>query len=415
MQPHASVKPAFSALLLAGLLCAACSEESANESEVRKRSAPLPSESETAEALSLLRSGVAWPGLRQVAVTSDEATVLAWYAVLSSHVVNNLVQEAEQASIELSSYLETDLFAETIRGEMQTLFAADLTEVGLFERSMLLMERASHLPLVGTDLFQKAETLANKNFAALNIPAASTPTWLSPQVRHGASRFPQRSEPAIQTLEELETMLSELRAQETIDKDTIKAMSMRLNALAAYPERRPIAVALARGFAAILRREKNYAATAEAWEGTARRIDLPGNPMQITGTHLDGTPFDASTVEGHVVIVDIWATYCPPCINAMPHLREAYTRWESRGLRIVGISLDESADTVQRYLDRRPATEKISWIMLNDGPRNPTASYYAIEGIPFVALIGRDGRVIQTYDGGGQHEALMAELKKLFR
>lgn len=136
--------------------------------------------------------------------------------------------------------------------------------------------------------------------------------------------------------------------------------------------------------------------------GTARRLMLPGRPMQITGTLLSGEPFDQRSLAGKVVLVDFWATWCGPCVAEIGNLREQYATWHDRGFEVVGVSLDEDRDSLQQFV----RAKQIPWPILFEEPqgrgwRHPLATYYGITGIPTVVLIGRDGNVI-TLDARGK-------------
>jgi len=65
---------------------------------------------------------------------------------------------------------------------------------------------------------------------------------------------------------------------------------------------------------------------------------------------LDGTPFDLAALRGKVVLVNFWATWCPPCREEMPALDALYARFRARGVELVGVSVDRRRD--------RPAVEK---------------------------------------------------------
>jgi peroxiredoxin len=67
---------------------------------------------------------------------------------------------------------------------------------------------------------------------------------------------------------------------------------------------------------------------------------------------LDGHPFDLAKLRGKVVLVNVWATWCSPCRGEMPTLNEFYRRYHSRGLDLLGLSIDEAPDaaTVQQVM-----------------------------------------------------------------
>jgi len=149
-----------------------------------------------------------------------------------------------------------------------------------------------------------------------------------------------------------------------------------------------------------------------SFAGTLRRLSLPGKPMQITGTLLDGQPFDQKTLAGKVVLVDFWATWCGPCIAEIPNVMEQYEKYHDKGFEVVGISLDEDREALATFVSEK----KVPWPILYEKPegegwQHPLATYYGISGIPTVILIGRDGNVI-TLNARG--ERLGEELAKLF-
>jgi thiol-disulfide isomerase/thioredoxin len=181
--------------------------------------------------------------------------------------------------------------------------------------------------------------------------------------------------------------------------------------LARMPGGEQAAAAAFEAFFPVLEASPNPAILSRIEEvaGTARRLMLPGRPMQITGTLLSGQPFDQQSLAGKVVLVDFWATWCGPCVAEIGHLREQYAKWHDRGFEVVGVSLDEDRDSLAEFVK----TKHIPWPILFEEPqgqgwRHPLATYYGITGIPTVVLIGRDGKVI-TLDARGKKLAVALE------
>jgi thiol-disulfide isomerase/thioredoxin len=147
-------------------------------------------------------------------------------------------------------------------------------------------------------------------------------------------------------------------------------------------------------------------------EGIARRMALPGNPIQVTGTLLDGSPFNWDAYRGKVVLVDFWATWCGPCRAEVPNVIKMYQAYHDKGFDVVGISLDDKPEDAQKYIEQTG----IPWVTLfNQDPaqrgwEHPLATYYGITGIPRAILVDQAGNVVSMMARG---KNLETELRKL--
>src|SRR5688572_12270477 len=107
-----------------------------------------------------------------------------------------------------------------------------------------------------------------------------------------------------------------------------------------------MSVAQARGAAGrslaeeILAAEKTSAETKETARGFLKRISLPGSTLKLTFEASDGRPVDFAKLQGKVVLIDFWATWCGPCVAEVPRLKELYDKFHDRGFEIVGVSFD---------------------------------------------------------------------------
>ena len=149
-------------------------------------------------------------------------------------------------------------------------------------------------------------------------------------------------------------------------------------------------------------------------EAKARTLELPGTEMVITGTTVDGKPFELTDLKGQVVLVDFWATWCGYCIEAFPRLEELYEEHHDDGFEIVGVNQDDTQQLFADYLKSAP----LPWMQIqnlggDDERPHPNAARYGVDAIPFMALIDAEGKVVKVNVTVDELEELLkAELKK---
>ncbi len=97
-------------------------------------------------------------------------------------------------------------------------------------------------------------------------------------------------------------------------------------------------------------------------------------------------PVTLAALRGKVVVVEFWATWCPPCRKSVPHLNDLDKKYRDRGLVIVGLS-NEPKETVEPFAK----DFKMSYVV---GYGSKSASDYGVRGIPAAFLVGRDGKVL---------------------
>jgi len=129
--------------------------------------------------------------------------------------------------------------------------------------------------------------------------------------------------------------------------------------------------------------------------GSARRMKLVGQPIELSGTTTDGRPFDIASLRGKVVLVDFWATWCGICVADMPRLTRYLETYRDRGFEIVGVSCDDEREALDKFLKQR----QLSWTTLHDadrGPDHPAAMRYGVAAFPTQFLVDPQGTVVSV-------------------
>lgn len=132
-----------------------------------------------------------------------------------------------------------------------------------------------------------------------------------------------------------------------------------------------------------------------------------GQPVPLKFNAIKGGKVDLSTMKGKVVLIDFWATWCPPCREEIPNVVAAYKKLHDKGFEIIGISLDQDRGALTKYIKENDMT----WPQYFDGKgwENEISTRFGIHGIPAMWLVDKEGNLASTDVRGN----LEAEVEKL--
>ncbi|NKN31695.1 peroxiredoxin family protein [Marichromatium bheemlicum] len=111
----------------------------------------------------------------------------------------------------------------------------------------------------------------------------------------------------------------------------------------------------------------------------------PGFTLQSSG----GAPVALADYRGRVVILNFWATWCPPCRDEMPSMQRAYEALAADGVEILAINVDEDAATIAEF----GARLGLDFPLLVD-PASAVTLDYGVRGLPTSYVVDRDGRLV---------------------
>jgi len=137
----------------------------------------------------------------------------------------------------------------------------------------------------------------------------------------------------------------------------------------------------------------------------------PGNITGIapgfTLPDLNGKPVSLADFKGRVVVLDFWATWCPPCRREIPDFIKLQTEYGSKSVQIVGIALDEPGK-VQEFARQNGMNYPVLL-----GTQEISVKYGGIEGIPTTFIIDKNGKIANRFEGFRPRAVFEEEIKKL--
>ncbi len=132
--------------------------------------------------------------------------------------------------------------------------------------------------------------------------------------------------------------------------------------------------------------------------------------FNFTLKDIGGKDVSLSAFKGNVVVLDFWATWCPPCKKEIPGFVGLYNTYKSRGFVVVGISVDESPSDVKKFMKKY----KMNYPVLNGYEREDVQKAFApMPGFPTTFVISRDGKICYQHTGFTPLELFEQKIKAL--
>ena len=126
---------------------------------------------------------------------------------------------------------------------------------------------------------------------------------------------------------------------------------------------------------------------------------------EISLPDIKGNNLSLSSLQGKVVLIDFWASWCGPCRRSEPDLKKLYEKYQSKGFEIYGISVDEDKFAWKTAIKQ----DKINWLHVNDD-KGVVAGKWNVMFIPNTYLLDKTGKVVAV---NPSHEQLNELIQKL--
>jgi cytochrome c biogenesis protein CcmG/thiol:disulfide interchange protein DsbE len=143
-------------------------------------------------------------------------------------------------------------------------------------------------------------------------------------------------------------------------------------------------------------------------ELAAARSERPPSPQagfaapDFTLETMGGGPIRLSDLRGQAVLINFWATWCPPCRAEMPAIQRVYERYHDRGFTVLAVDLQESDAQVAAFIQELGLTFPI--LMDRDGS---VFARYRVMGLPSTFFVDREGIIQEVTVGGPMTEAFI--------
>lgn len=135
---------------------------------------------------------------------------------------------------------------------------------------------------------------------------------------------------------------------------------------------------------------------------------------QLNVTNVEGETVDLNLYQGRVVLLNFWATWCPPCIKEMPSMQRLQDQFNEQEFQVVAVNMGQSVTTVESFILELDYDFTLPVYLDEKGEAFSTLS---IGGMPSSFLLDRNGKIVERIVGAREwdHPANIAALKKMLQ
>jgi peroxiredoxin len=139
-----------------------------------------------------------------------------------------------------------------------------------------------------------------------------------------------------------------------------------------------------------------------------RKTEGSAANLELTLQDMNGQAVRLADYKGKVILLNVWATWCGPCQLEIPELIETYAKYKDRGVVVLGVSLDDTAQMLRDYAPKMHMNYPL--LLMQD---DFDAAYGPIFGVPVTYFIDRDGTITRRHFGPVSKEQVDREIKSL--
>jgi thiol-disulfide isomerase/thioredoxin len=151
---------------------------------------------------------------------------------------------------------------------------------------------------------------------------------------------------------------------------------------------------------------------AKAAEGeitALKSLKVGAKAPDVEATDLDGKKVKLSSYKGKVVLLDIWATWCGPCVAMIPHSREVVKKLADKPFALISVSADAEKETLVKFMEKEP----MPWTHWWDGRGGPVLKAFRVKAFPTLYLIDANGVIRKKWIGSPENEVLDKAIEEL--
>ncbi|UOQ42665.1 thiol-disulfide oxidoreductase ResA [Halobacillus salinarum] len=130
--------------------------------------------------------------------------------------------------------------------------------------------------------------------------------------------------------------------------------------------------------------------------------------FQLEKFGSDGETLALEDLKGKGVMINFWATYCPPCKEEMPYFEQVYSKYKDKGVEFVTVNLDSTDLVVQKFINKY----QLSFPVLRD-KSGEVMDLYNVDNLPATLFVNKDGEIVDKVIGELTLDKLEGYLKEI--